>query len=198
MNELQWYGGSVLVDSTERSAYYVRDRRWVGFDIEESMWSKIQVGKRVSAHSLYLLQMPVLSAEVGALASVTLDRRTLNCCICRTLRDPVPFHYVACAGCTAVRCCWRHDLGRLPGRAGGHPAAGGGLTRAAARAALRWGLHWQRAVRQHQRMLLRGGCWVPVPVPHTVPFRRLYGMQQIKWRLVVVLLGLARVACTLP
>lgn len=147
MNELQWYGGSVLVDSTERSAYYVRDRRWVGFDIEESMWSKIQVG--TSVFGLPVLRMLRLD-----------DIQQTDCC-----KPGTVVHYVtlchlrhgARAGRTAIRRRRCHDLGRLPGRARGHAAAGGGFSHPAARAALRRWLHRQRAVRQRQRVLLRGG-----------------------------------------
>ncbi len=44
MDELARQGGSVYVDATERSAYYVRGTRWVGFDVAETLWMKKQVG----------------------------------------------------------------------------------------------------------------------------------------------------------
>lgn len=44
MDELARQGGSVYVDAAERSAYYVRGTRWVGFDVPETLWMKKQVG----------------------------------------------------------------------------------------------------------------------------------------------------------
>lgn len=45
MQELSWgYGGGVFTDAGQRSAYYVRGTKWVGFEIEETLVAKSQVG----------------------------------------------------------------------------------------------------------------------------------------------------------
>ncbi|PNW83258.1 hypothetical protein CHLRE_05g233304v5 [Chlamydomonas reinhardtii] len=43
MQELSWgYGGGVFTDAGQRSAYYVRGTKWVGFEIEETLVAKSQ------------------------------------------------------------------------------------------------------------------------------------------------------------
>ncbi|KAG2443822.1 hypothetical protein HXX76_002165 [Chlamydomonas incerta] len=69
--ELASQGGSVFVEEAEKAAYYVRGRRWVGFDTPETLWMKQQAAAQRGMAGVMIWDVTLDSADQQLLRAVT-------------------------------------------------------------------------------------------------------------------------------
>lgn len=41
-------GGAIYTDAAERAAYYVRGTTWIGFEVEQTLYAKMQVTPQIT------------------------------------------------------------------------------------------------------------------------------------------------------
>ncbi|KXZ46323.1 hypothetical protein GPECTOR_45g93 [Gonium pectorale] len=70
LRELSLYGGSVHLNATERSAYYVRGTRWIGFDVAESMQLKMRGARDYGVGGVMIWDASLDTADGGLLRVV--------------------------------------------------------------------------------------------------------------------------------